>query len=120
MGAEDFVKLSVRYRVDFKLAGVSPAAELAFLRSLAYCGLNGTGGLILAEDLKDLGPKRAASELVAAGFWLEMPAGWAISRWDKWQGDFELVNQQRKAAAERQREKRRRDRMARLEEGDVA
>ena len=108
MGAEDFVKLSVRYRADMAMAGVTPAAELAFVRGLAYCGLNATGGVIPTGDLSQLGPRRVADELVGAGFWEVMPLGWAFTAWDKWQGDYEQVVEKRKRDAERKRDERRR------------
>ena len=112
MGAEDFVKLSVRYRVDMQLAGISPAAELAFLRGLAYCGLNATGGLIQTAELPNLGPKRVADELVAGGFWDAMPHGWAYRSWDKWQAEYEQVIARRKRDADRKRAARMADREA--------
>jgi len=106
VSAEDFVKLSVRYRTDMRLAGVSDAAELAFLRGLAYCGLNVTHGLIPREDLPQLGPRKVAEELVNAGFWTCVPQGWAYTAWDKWQGEFETVLARRKRDAARKREYR--------------
>lgn len=121
MGAEDFVKLSVRYRADLALAGISDDAELTFVRALAYCGLNATGGLIPAGELPSIAPRRrvkVADELVAAGFWEPLPNGWAFVAWDKWQGDFEQVAEKRRRDAERQRAKRRREREARMEADD--
>ena len=120
MGVEDFVKLSVRYRADMQLAGVSPAAELAFVRGLAYCGLNGTGGLIPSGELANLGPRRVADELVAGGFWDVMPNGWAFRSWDKWQGDLEQVQAKRQRDADRMREYRRRKRREDMEATDGA
>jgi len=107
VGTDDFVKLSVRYRADMALAGISPAAELAFIRGLAYCGLNATGGLIPTSELPNLGPKRVAAELVAGGFWDAMPNGWSYRSWEKWQADFDQITEKRRRDAERKREERR-------------
>ena len=120
MGTDDFVKLSVRYRADMALAGISPAAELAFIRGLAYCGLNSTGGLIPASELPNLGPKRVADELVAGGFWDTMPNGWAYRAWDKWQGDLEQVMERRRRDADRMRAYRRAKRLAAMNGDDDA
>ncbi len=116
MGAEDFVKLSVRYRADMALAGVSDDAELTFLRALAYCGLNATGGLVPTAELPNIAPRRrvrVADELVAAGFWEPMPNGWAFASWEKWQGDLEQVEDKRRRDAERKRQWRREQRAGR-------
>lgn len=110
MGAEDFVKLSVLARTDFRMTRTSPAAELAFYRGLQYCGLNATGGVIPIDDLNQLGPRRAADELVANGYWDAMPNGWAFRQWDKWQGEYEQVSEKRRREAARKREERRRQR----------
>ncbi len=120
MGTEDFVKLSVRYRADMALAGISPAAELAFIRGLAYCGLNATGGLIPASELPNLGPKRVAAELIRGGFWDEMPNGWAYRSWDKWQAEYEQVIERRRRDAARKRAGRRRARAEEMAADDVA
>lgn len=113
MGAEDFVKLSVRTHVDLAVSGVSDKAQLAFYRSITYCGLGNTHGIIPAGHLSQLGPKSVAGELVDAGFWAPVPTGWYLHAWDKWQAEFEAMQEKRARDAERQRAKRARDREAR-------
>lgn len=115
MGAEDFIKLSVRYRVDFAMTGTSPMAELLFIRAMAYAGLNSTGGAIPAADLPAMAaglrkPHALADELVAGGYWQATPVGWCVRSWDKWQHDFDQVTEKRRRDAERKRVERRRKR----------
>lgn len=119
MGAEDFVKLSVRARIDFASTGTSEKAELAFYRGIQHCGLTNTCGVILASDLPLLGPRRVADELVAKGYWEVIPNGWAYIAWDKWNGDLEQVQEKRARDAARKREKRRAERQASIQ-GDAA
>lgn len=106
MGAEDFVKLSVRARADFALNGVSDAAELAFYRGIQWSGLNNSHGIIPRTALKELGPRRVADELVRYGYWDVMPQGWCFTSWDKWQAEFEAVQEKRARDAERKRNER--------------
>ena len=116
MSAEDFVKLSVRYRVDFAHTRTSPHAELLFLRGMAYCGLNNTGGSIPEVDLPGLatglGRRYAAlaAELEAGGYWQRSDTGWCVRSWDKWQHEFDQVAEKRRRDAERKRDERRRQR----------
>lgn len=111
MGAEDFVKLSFRYRADFAAAGASIHAELLFIRSMAHCGLLNSHGLIARPDLPGLTerlprPAAVVDELVTYGFWQSMPNGWRITNWDKWQAELEAVQAKRERDAERKRAER--------------
>ena len=120
MGAEDFVKLSFRYRTDFSLAGASIHAELLSLRSLAFSGLTNSHGLIAPADLPGLAerlprPRALAAELVDHDFWQTMPAGWRITNWDKWQAELEAVQAKRERDAERKRNERAAARMTAME-----
>lgn len=109
MGAEDFVKLSIRYRVDFAQAGISPHAELLFIRGLAHCGLVNSHGIVTPDDIPGLTvrlprPKALIAELVEAeGFWEPLPIGWRYAAWDKWQSELEAVQAKRAKDAERKR-----------------
>lgn len=116
MSAEDFIKLSVRTHIDLALSGISDRAQLAFYRSITYCGLGNTHGVVPSADLKQLGPRSVADELVEAGFWELLPSGWYLKAWDKWQAEFEALMEKRAKDAERQREKRAKDRQARYGE----
>jgi hypothetical protein len=124
VSAEDYIKLSVRYRVDFAMTSTSAFAELLFIRSLAYCGLNGTAGCIPATELPALaaGLKRPAdlvAELIAGDYWQTMPNGWGIRQWSKWQHEYDAIQAKRVRDAQRMRDKRAADALAR-ETGDVA
>lgn len=110
MGAEDFVKLSVRTRADLAVAGISERAELAFYRGLQYCGGNNTHGVVPRSEITSLGPRKVAEELVAAGFWEPMPTGWRYVAWDKWQYELEQLHRKREKDAKRKRDERRRQR----------
>ena len=107
MGAEDFVKLSVRAYIELAQANISVRAELAFYRGLQYCGGNNTHGVIVAGHMPILGPRSAADELVAAGVWQKMPNGWCFTSWDKWQTELEQLQEKRTKDAKRKREERR-------------
>lgn len=120
MGAEDFVKLSIRARADFAMNDVSAAAELAFYRGLQYCGLYNTHGVVARSDLSQLGPRRVAAELVAKGYWHTLPQGWGYTSWEKWQHDFDQVAEKRRRDAERKREERRAARDAQMNGVDEA
>ena len=115
MSAEDFIKLSVRYRVDFSHTRTSPSAELLFLRGMAHCGLLNTHGSIPEADLPGLAaglrrPSALVEELVHGGYWQPSPSGWVVRSWDKWQTEFEQVARKRKRDAERKRDERRKQR----------
>lgn len=125
MGAEDFVKLSVRARVDFAMTGTSADAELLFYRGLQYCGLNDTRGVIPTSALADLGTglRRAAAladELVLGEYWERSPIGWCVRNWEKWQHDFDQVAEKRRRDAERKRKERHAARAAQMDGGDAA
>ena len=107
MGAEDFVKLSVRAYIEMAQSGVSAKAELAFYRGIQYCGAGNTHGIVPAGHLAPLGPRSVADELVAAGFWEPMPNGWRYVAWDKWQYELEQLQAKRSKDAERKRKERR-------------
>ncbi len=115
MSAEDFVKLSVRYRTDFQFTRTSPHAELLFIRGLAYCGLHNTAGAIPQPALAEIGQglRNAgdlADELVAGDYWEPSPVGWCVRSWEKWQHEFDEVQARRVRDAERKREQRRKAR----------
>lgn len=124
MGAEDFVKLSINYRFDFIMTGTSPQAELIFLRSLAWSGLNNSHGIIPAGEIRSLvslgKPATLVAELVAGGYWEPHPRGWVISQWDKWQKDFEQVQAKRGKDAKRKRDERHAERAALYGDGESA
>lgn len=124
MSVEDHIKLSVRYRVDFAMTGTSPLAELLFIRSLAYCGLNGTHGNVPAADLPTIAtglrrPTTLAAELVTGGYWHTMPTGWGVRQWDKWQAEFDAIEAKRLRDKERQRAHRQARREAKEAEANA-
>lgn len=115
MSAEDFVKLSVRYRTDFQFTHTTAHAELLFIRGLAYCGLHNTAGAIPASALGEIGnglprPATLAEELVTGDYWETTPLGWCVRSWDKWQHEFDELQERRVRDAMRKREQRRKNR----------
>jgi hypothetical protein len=126
VGAEDFVKLSVRYRVDFALTSTSSHAELVFVRGLAECGLKNTGGIVAAVDLPGLcaglrtKPALIAAELCRAGYWERLPIGWRYVNWDKWNGAYDEVQDKRARDAERKRLARQAARQAQFADEETA
>jgi hypothetical protein len=90
-----------------KTATLSDAAVTLWVRSGAYSCQHLTDGVIARPVLRLVGTEAAASELVAAGLWLDHPEGWAFHDWADYQPTKEDVEADRAAARERMRERRR-------------
>ncbi len=115
MSAEDYIKLSVRYRIDFTATGTSPMAELLFVRAMAYSGLCDTKGFIPRPELAAISPglhrvDALVEELVAHDYWQPAPNGWVIRSWAKWQHEFDDLQERRIRDAQRKRDARRKAR----------
>lgn len=82
-----FVPLDVHYQDDDKIAGVSPLAELLYIRALALAKRTGSDGLIkprqCARLMSDLGSGDLVGELTDVGLWATNPDGWTITGWFK-------------------------------------
>lgn len=85
---EVVVELSASYYEDDKIAGVSPLAELLFVRALCFARRNLTDGAIRERQLSRIavgleGAEQLAEELVDVGLWRQTPAGWRIAKYLK-------------------------------------
>lgn len=90
----NYVPLDVNYARDGAIRRAGEAAELLFLRSLAYAKSAKTDGLIPNYDLPvvAVGMKAVATRvkaLVREGLWLPVEGGWIIRSWQRWNGDDE-------------------------------
>lgn len=105
-----WVKLAASFYSDPAIAQAGEAAEVLFVRALAYAGDHETGGLIAKELLPRLTPTRYAARaraLVDQGLWEVVPGvGWRISNWDKHQIDKESLEGKREAGRVRQQRHR--------------
>lgn len=109
-----FVKLTSHYYLDPAVAAeLTDAGEVAFTRSIAYCGAAESGGFIPAPVLPSLmrrytpaRGRKVAAELLAADLWVEVPGGWRLRTWDKQQDELEKLLDRRRKDAERQQRHR--------------
>lgn len=91
-----FVPLDVNYADDPKMIEAGAEAELVYVRSLAIAKRIGSDGAIHRAHLPRLcdgifavvmgedTPEDLAARLVKVGAWIEVPDGWVIASWDKW------------------------------------
>jgi len=108
-----YVKLQSGYYLDPAVAGLSEAAEIAFVRSIAYCGSAETHGYVPDAVLTSIVRRqsvRAASkvcqELVTATLWIKVPGGHQLRTWSENQSELEALLTRRKSDAERQKRHR--------------
>lgn len=84
-----FVPSDVNTASDPAIMQAGPLAELIYRRANEYVKKNHRDGLIYTLDLPIIGnavpnaPKHAA-RLVCVGLWDEIPGGWQIHSWLKW------------------------------------
>lgn len=108
----EWVKLASTYYDDPAVAQLTDAAEIMFLRSLAYCGRAETGGFVPTPVLPQLCRRngkragQAVQELLDAGLWQPSPTGWQVTKWDAWQRELEDIKHLRELARERMRRHR--------------
>lgn len=101
----DWVKLATNYYDDAALMRAGEAAEVLFLRALAYCGDQENDGTVPHEALARLTPTRGkarASALVREGLWKPVPQGWSIVSWSKHQESKDQLDAKRASARARQ------------------
>lgn len=101
----DWVKLRTTYYNDAAIMRAGEAAEILFVRALAYCGEQENDGLVPREVLPRLCPTRGlprARALVREGVWAEVPEGWRFVSWDKHQTTREQLEQTREDNRRRQ------------------
>ncbi|GIG27161.1 hypothetical protein [Cellulomonas denverensis] len=85
----EFVPLDVNFAHDRALRASGPAAELLFIRGLAYVKRMRSSGLVPDYDLPVVAvgipnPAKHASTLVRKGLWEQVDGGWLIRSWSKW------------------------------------
>lgn len=106
----DWVKLSTRYYADPKVAALDDAAEVLFVRGLAYAGDQETGGFIPDALVPQLARRRrydgCVDALVGSGLWTRAPGGYRMPAWSSWQDQLDVLADRRAADRERKRLKR--------------
>ena len=100
--ATGYVPLDMNYLRDPAIRRAGPEAELLFIRSLAYCKAGGTDGIVYTYDIPVISvglrnvPQRVAA-LVRERLWEEVPDGWYVRSWAKWNlSQAELVDNKAK------------------------
>lgn len=110
-----YVPLDVNYARDRAIASAGEAAELLYVRGLAYAKQTGSDGHIPDHDLEEVGKRlRKVADrvraLVREGLWLEVDGGWMIRNWSRWNESSDEMQAKRARDAERQRRRRERTR----------
>lgn len=101
----DWVKLDSTYYLDVAIVRAGEAAEVLFVRAMAYCGDQENGGLVEREILPRLCPTRGrarAAALVREGLWEVVPEGWRFASWGKHQMSREQMAAMREGGRARQ------------------
>jgi len=105
-----WTKLSDDFPEDCARVGLSDAAVRTHLEGLVWAMRRENDGRLFTRDLARLAdtsdPTAAADELVAVGFWTQLPDGWQIEHQMDLQVESEVIMARRKANTERQRRKR--------------
>lgn len=100
------------YYMDPALVRAGRDAEILFTRSLAYCGLVESAGVVdkaVLGRIDDKRPQASANALVREGLWLDEGTHYRIRSWDKWQDEHDAAADRRRKDRERKREKRRQE-----------
>lgn len=105
---QPWVRLSVTFYTDPRVAKLSPHAELLYVRAIAWCAAERTDGRIPRAALGALGARlprhaRITREIVDAGLWNHAGDGWRIplKTWRRWQRTNEQLDRERAASAKR-------------------
>ncbi len=102
--SEDFPEDCARF-------SLSDNAVRTHLEALVWAMRRENDGRLFARDLSRLAdssdPVAAADELVAVGFWTQLPDGWQIEHQMEHQPESDVIAARRSLNAERQRKKRR-------------
>jgi len=109
--AVTWTKLSEDFPEDCARVGLSDAAVRTHLEGLVWAMRRENDGRLYTRDLGRLAdtsdPMAAAAELVAVGFWTQLPDGWQIEHQMEHQPESDVIAARRELSAERQRRKRR-------------
>ncbi|WP_372733591.1 hypothetical protein [Nocardioides sp.] len=101
----DWVKLSTSFYNDAAVMRAGEAAEVLFVRAMAYCGDQENAGIVPKEALPRLCPTRGiprARALVREGLWEVVEGGWRFVNWHRHQETREQLDARRVAGRARQ------------------
>jgi|SRR5882757_1884183 len=109
-----YVPLDVHYARDEAIRRAGEAAELLYLRALAYSKGHFKDGVVPDYDLAVVavgmrGVQARVDALVQEELWLPIDGGWQIRSWHLWNETSDQTAAKKKRAAERQSAKRERD-----------
>ena len=99
-----YVPLDVNYMRDPRIRRAGEAAEVLYVRSLAYAKGGDTDGMVYDYDLDVIAvglravPARVAA-LVREGAWDVREGGWFISAWLKWNEPVAKIRSRKEAQA---------------------
>jgi hypothetical protein len=84
-----FVPLDIHYLRDPSIRRAGGNAELLYIRSLVYAKSAESDGFVPDFDLSTVGVglqgiSRRVEALVREHLWIEVPGGWRIRSWEKW------------------------------------
>lgn len=100
----EWVKLDSTFYLDVAIIRAGEAAEVLFVRAMAYCGDQENDGLVEREILPRLCPNRGAARaaaLVREGLWEVVPEGWRFVSWSRHQRTREQMEAERVATRAR-------------------
>lgn len=106
-----WTKIAENFPEDCARVHLSDAAVRTHLEGLVWAMRRENDGRLLSRDLARLAdtpdPTAAADELVAVGFWTQLPDGWQIEHQMEHQPESDVIAARRELNAERQRKHRR-------------
>jgi hypothetical protein len=110
----DWFKMSAAYDEDTAVVRAGEAAEILFVRGIAYATRAETGGFIPDGIPERRCPQRTKARikaLVDEGLWVRdnERRGWWIRSWARWQNEQDELSARRRADRERQQRKRQKD-----------
>ena len=105
----EWVKLDTTFYLDAAIVRAGEAAEVLFVRAMAYCGDQENDGLVEREILPRLCPNRGAARaaaLVREGLWDVVPEGWRFASWSRHQRTRQQIEAERVASRARKAKSR--------------
>lgn len=101
----EWVKLDTTFYLDEAIVAAGEAAEVLFVRAMAWCGDRENDGVVPRDIVPRLTPTRGkarAAALVREGLWEPVPEGWRIRSWSRKQRTKTQVEGERAAGRKRQ------------------
>lgn len=100
-----YVPLDVNYMRDPRIRRAGPAAELLYLRALAYAKGGETDGMVHDYDIDVIAVgltkvQQRIDALVREGAWERCDGGWFITGWFKWNEPLAQLREKRRRQAE--------------------